>query len=170
MLAQFNFQWTWMFILFTGLAYRSNAQHKTSDDVCKVSIYIDAIKTGIPYLDKSSDTMTIKEGETYYLRMLLISCKGKMYFERHRVSNGSMVFSGRYTDAVKLDTVHGWAVNPVTGKRHRDTSTWYQPIRTGIWKYYNKEGMLLKEEEYVNGKLIRSGKTVGTRPNNSLKR
>lgn len=96
----------------------------------------------MPHLDISPDTLTIKESEIYYLRMYLKSCKGAMYIERHSLSNNNIIFSGNYIDAIKLDTVEAWAVKPMTGVRSPRLATNYKPLRTGIWKYYNRKGEL----------------------------
>jgi hypothetical protein len=129
---------------------------QTKGELCRVPIFIDAIKSGIPYLELSSDTVVIRESKDSFLRIFLKSCKGAMYLERFLSSNNSRVFTGAYVDAVKLDTVHGWAVDPMTGNRSPRTSTRYRPLRTGVWRYYNDKGQLLKEEEYINGELVKS--------------
>lgn len=141
-------------VFFILLCCVNTLKAQSKGKLCKVSIFVDAIKSGLPHLEESSDTITIKESEVYSLRMLLKSCKGAMYLERHLLSNGNMIFSGNYMDAVKLDTVQAWAVDPMTGNRKPRTATYYRPLRTGIWKYYNEKGELLKEEEYENGSLI----------------
>lgn len=154
MLSCGNYKRILTFILFC-YANVLNAQVKIKP--CEHFIYLDAIKRGMN-LESSPDTVTIKEGEVYYLRLLLKSCKGAMYLERHLISNDNIVFSGNYIDAVKLDTVLGWAVDPMTGNRTPHTSTHYRPLRTGVWKYYNDKGELLKVEEYASGKLVASEK------------
>ncbi|MGF6846848.1 hypothetical protein QFZ51_002083 [Chitinophaga sp. W3I9] len=141
-------------VFFILLCCVNTLKAQSKVKLCKAPIFVDAIKSGFPHLEESPDTITIREGETYYLRMLLKSCKGAMYLERHLLSNGILVFSGNYLDAVKLDTVQAWAVDPVTGNRTPRTATHYKPLRTGTWKYYDEKGELLKEEKYENGNLI----------------
>ncbi|GAA3952473.1 hypothetical protein GO495_21585 [Chitinophaga oryziterrae] len=140
-----------VFALMFGFINCTVAQTKVN--LCRSYIFLDVLQRGL-LLKEEPDTITRKESEIYYLRVLLKSCKGSMYIERRLVSNDNIVFSGSYMDAVKLDTVHGWAVDPATGVRSRSTSTQFSPLRTGVWKYYNDKGGLLKEEEYANGKLV----------------
>lgn len=64
-----------------------------------------------------------------------------------------IVFSGNYTDAIKLDTVHGWSVDPATGLRSRRTSIKYSPLRNGIRKFYDEAGVMIREEQYEDGVL-----------------
>lgn len=145
-----------LLIILLSCFHILNAQTKGKD--CAQFIMIDAIGKGMR-LELSPDTVTLSEGGAYYLRILLKSCKGAMYIERYSKSTGHIVFSGNYMDAVKLDTVEAWAVDPATGIRsgpRRDTQ--YKPIRTGLWRYYNSRGVLRKEEEYVNGITIRERK------------
>lgn len=131
-----------------------SAQVKIQD--CPQYIFIDAVGSAMR-LESNPDTVVIKESEVYYLKLLLKSCKGAMYIERHLRSNNNIVFSGNYMDAPKLDTVDAWAVDLMTGNRSPYKATHYKPLRTGVWKFYNDKGELLKEEEYVGGKLISSG-------------
>lgn len=145
-----------LFIILLSCFHILNAQTKGKD--CTQFIMIDAIGKGMR-LELSPDTVTLSEGEAYYLRILLKSCKGAMYMERYSKSTGNIVFSGSYMDAVKLDTVDAWAVDPATGIRSGPrAATHYEPIRTGLWRYYNSRGLLRKEEEYVNGKMMATGK------------
>ncbi|MGO4291810.1 hypothetical protein [Chitinophaga sp. RAB17] len=146
-----------LFIVLLSCFHILNAQTKDKD--CAQFIMIDAIGSGMR-LALSPDTVTISEGEAYYLRILLKSCKGAMYIERYSKSTGNIVFSGNYMDAVKLDTVDAWAVDPVTGIRspRPKKGMQYFPLRTGLWKYYNNKGTLRKVEEYVNGKIVATGK------------
>ncbi|MBC9932645.1 hypothetical protein [Chitinophaga qingshengii] len=145
----------WLFGIFFCCMNHLNAQIPIKS--CKTFIYIDALKSAMS-LELSPDTVTISEGEAFYLRMFLKSCKGAMYFERYSKSSNKIVFSGNYQDAVKLDTVDAWAVDPMTGIRTPRKATHYRPSRAGIWKYYDDKGELLKEEEYRAGQLLMSKK------------
>jgi len=147
-----------VFVFFILLCCANTLKAQPKVKLCKTSIFIDATDSVFPYLEESSDTITIRESEVYYLRMLLKSCKGAMYLERHLLSSGITVFSGNYMDAVKLDTVQAWAVDPMTGNRSPRTATHYKPLRIGIWRYYNEQGELMKEEKYENGSLIATEK------------
>ncbi|MFB6455596.1 hypothetical protein ACE38W_10030 [Chitinophaga sp. Hz27] len=122
---------------------------------CRHNIFIDAIGRGA-YLKLDHDTAIVRESEAFYLKVLLFSCKGEMYFERYHKSNNKIVLSGYYADAIKLDTITGWAIDPITGKRSEQTDVQYKPLRTGVWKYYNNIGQLLKKEEYTQGKVMSS--------------
>lgn len=77
-----------VFALIFGFISCTVAQSKAN--LCKSYIFIDALQRGI-LVREEPDTMTRKESEKYYLRVLLKSCKGSMYIERGLVANGNIV-------------------------------------------------------------------------------
>ena len=145
-----------LFLLFVGFIVpliKVNGQSKVIK--CEHYIYVDAIGRGMR-LNVSGDTLRRPESELYYLRLFVKSCNGAMYIERRLVSGDKLVFAGFYQDAIKLDSVHGIAIDPITGNKRTIISTQYRPLRTGKWKFYNEtNGLLAKEEEYKDGKLIK---------------
>jgi hypothetical protein len=145
-----------LFLCFYSCVY---CQHKNcfednkSDNVCSHFIYLDELKSAEKF-GTTTDTVYLSDNSTYYLRAYIRTCIGDMYIERRFCSNDKLVFSGSYLGVDMPDTVTVYGKDPVTGKVRIEKSTQYHPIKNGVWKFYDKQGSLLRKEEYSNGKLI----------------
>ncbi|WPQ66288.1 hypothetical protein SIO70_15615 [Chitinophaga sancti] len=141
------------FLFLFGFVNISMAQ--TNVKPCSQHILLEEIGSDFK-LETSLDTAIIEEGEAYYIKVVVKSCKGAMYLERYRKASEKIVFSGYYQDAIKQDTIDVWATDPVTLDRRLIKRGEFKPIKTGIWKYYDSHGKLMKIDEYDQGRLLSS--------------
>jgi hypothetical protein len=142
-----------LFLFLFGFINISFAQ--TNVQPCSKNILLEELGSDFK-LGMSLDTAIIEEGEAYYIKVVVKSCKGAIYLERYRKANKTIVFSGEYRDAIKLDTIDVWAANPVTLDRRLIKREEFKPIKNSIWKYYDSQGKLMKIDEYDQGKLVSS--------------
>lgn len=93
-------------------------------------------------------------GDTKYFLCYLKDCRGAMDFEAYE--NGKKMIEGRYINSI--DTLkHCVIVNdghnpdqPMVVK----VEEYFEPLKDGVWKYYNNQGKLVKEETWSKGILI----------------
>lgn len=142
-----------LFLIFGVTVGSVRAQN--AKNLCSQHIFLDEIGSGF-LLETSLDTTIIEEGEAFYLKVVVKSCRGAMYIERYKMKSKAIVFSGNYQDAIKEDTVNLWATDPVTLNRRLIKNREFKPIKTGTWKYYDNQGKLMKIDEYDQGKLVSS--------------
>lgn len=73
------------------------------------------------------------------------------YLEYH--SNGKIKLKGLYAlDLASNDTIT--FIDPITLEEKIEVSTNYSMVKSGTWQYFNEAGMVIKEEKYVNGKVV----------------
>jgi hypothetical protein len=74
------------------------------------------------------------------------------YLEYH--TNGKIKLNGFYTVAfLSNDTIH--VIDPVTLEEKLEVLKNYSSQKSGTWQYFNEGGMLIKEEKYLNGKVVK---------------
>ncbi len=107
----------------------------------------------------------------------LAAGKSKIYKAKEYYPDGQLKYEGRYTICVKRDVEHfmdiyehrkygKWTYYHPSGEVKRieyhskTTSCEEESVPTGTWQYFNKNGILYKEEQYENGVLCYSKKEI----------
>lgn len=138
-------------LLFHGLISGQNVK-------CEVTIYLSPggnfIGTYFPINSSGNDTVKKVISEEEYYMCYMQDCRGAMKFEAY--SRGVRVIEGNYVNS--LDTLKHCVI--VDDGHSPDQSqvvkveTYFQPLKDGVWKYYNEQGKLIKEEAWSKGILL----------------
>lgn len=137
-------------LLIILLPVYASCQNKAD---CKENICINEL--GIcSVFEMSEDTVVHKNTENAYYRVFLKSCKGTLYVDKKLYQGNQLVFSGSYIETGELKTSKGIELSIVDGSEKEVIRQYYEPVKDGIWRYWNKDGQLIKEETYQKGKLL----------------
>ena len=134
-----------IFILSIGLTNFSFTQQK------KYSIFLEEYNYYFtPQKEGCVDTLRFDDLDgDLKLKITLFDCNGKMHLECFR--QGVKREEGNYINPFGLLRQYSKGVNGITGKRRISVLEYYQPVRTGEWFFYDKNGRPLNKKKYDNG-------------------
>ena len=140
------------FIIFILLSY---IQIRAQSDSCNTEILLkwndinNNEKKG--YLNfncenciKLLDTTIIVFNQEYFAKIFLKNCKGEMDYFLYK--NNVLRVSGKYSNSIDTFKSIAYDVYPEEGIVVPVTTKYFEPLKYGKWKYYNKRGKLVREE------------------------
>lgn len=89
------------------------------------------------------------------LRISLYSCLGKMHVQVLD-SNKMKIEEGNYINSLDLLKRYSNAVNSMSSESRIKVYSYYQPLRSGEWLFYNGKGGLKMKKTYNKGIIIDS--------------
>lgn len=116
----------------------------------KIDIYISEYDYSFtPQKDGCVDTLlrVIEDGRK--LKMTLLDCRGKMYLECFK--NNKKSEDGNYSNSLDLLKKYTTRVDGIKGAQTIQVREFYQPLRSGTWCFYDKNGNLIRKQNYKNG-------------------
>lgn len=132
------------------------------NDSCTIYIYISPggnfYGTYFPTHFSCPDTIKHVMSDTQYYLCYMRDCRGEMKFEAY--SNDHVIIQGEYVNS--LDTLKHCVVvddghdpdQPMVVK----VEQYFEPLKDGVWKYYDDQGNLVKKEIWERGILIEEKK------------
>lgn len=121
---------------------------------CKYPILLDHF--GLYHsFDKAPDTVIMGHTSATFGKVILLNCMGEIEFEEYSLDSILLV-KGSYQGAKDTVQIITYVEDLGTDSIEKENSAFYEPVRTGKWQYFDKEGNLLKEENYVDGHEIRT--------------
>jgi hypothetical protein len=85
-------------------------------------------------------------------RYILENDKGKMQVKIFYLSNDKIKMEGQYEEAPNLSVDTAYKENPENPADYiKQLIQYYQPIKEGKWVFYDENGNIIKEEQYVKG-------------------
>jgi hypothetical protein len=106
---------------------------------------------------KCRDTFFTKIEGNRFLKIYLFSCKGQMNVECYN-EDSVIIEKGSYENSLDLLKNYYFANNATEHKTKIKVANYYQPLRNGIWYFYN-EGKLVFKRIYDGGIVVDSAKT-----------
>ncbi len=129
--------------LITSSFYRSEK---------KISIYLEEYNYYFtPQKNGCVDTILKKLEDGRVLKIFLFECMGKMRIECFRAN--IKIEEGDYINSLDLLKKYSYGINGVTGKKMIRVREYYQPLRSGVWFFYNNKGQLEFKKYYEKGVL-----------------
>ena len=101
------------------------------------------------------DTITGTLRDNTSLRINLYSCLGKMHVQVFD-SNKVKIEEGNYINSLDLLKRYSNAISPGNGTSRIKVYSYYQPLRSGEWQFYNSKGILQMKKTYDEGTIIDS--------------
>ncbi|MBW7943714.1 MAG: hypothetical protein H3C64_15360 [Candidatus Kuenenia stuttgartiensis] len=92
------------------------------------------------------------EQNNLFFKIFLKDCKGAMKLECYNLSDSTLKEKGEYTSSLALLSSYISSVNGTTGETKILVSKYYQPLRDGIWEFYDSAG--IKSKIYKRGILV----------------
>ena len=119
---------------------------------CPKYVYIDKYE-GVGEYTRSWDTM-MSENRQRFIVLHICDCNGKMKISEYDIFDSTLLFEGSYSNG--KDSTRVFPIDDFNQPEALvfDTITYSIPLRDGIWKYYNTNGKIIKEEKYDSGLLI----------------
>lgn len=118
---------------------------------CPKHIFIDKYE-GIGEYNLVWDT-TISDDREKFIVKQICDCDGKMRLWEYTISDSTLLFEGSYVNGRDSTITFYWANFEEPFNDIPDTMTYSIPLRDGVWKYYDKSGVLVKTENYQKGVL-----------------
>ena len=116
----------------------------------KTAVYLKEYDyTFTPQKEGCVDTLKEKLDDGRELKITLSDCKGQMHLECYK--KGAKVEEGDYTNSLALLKKYVNRIDGITGRLKIKTVEFYQPLRAGVWLFYDKKGCVIRKEIYVNG-------------------
>lgn len=101
------------------------------------------------------DTITGTLRDNSSLCINLYSCMGKMKVQLFD-SNKIKLEEGKYINSLDLLKRYSNAVNVTSSKSRINVYSYYQPLRSGEWLFYNSKGLLRMKKIYDKGVITDS--------------
>ena len=89
-----------------------------------------------------------------FFKIFLKDCKGAMRLECYNLADSTLKEKGEYISSLALLSSYTHSVNGTTGEARIVVSKYYQPLRDGVWRYYDSSE--IRTETYKKGILILS--------------
>ena len=119
-------------------------------DSRKVSIYINEYDYSFtPQKNDCIDTLVKMTNDGRELKIILFDCKGKMHLECFK--NRKKIEEGDYSNSLDLLKKYINTIDGITGVQRVKVYEFYQPLRLGVWSFYDGNGKLLRKEVYKEG-------------------
>lgn len=133
-------------LLFSFSCQELREEKKQLIDIkkCTSTISIDKYGIGTKFY---SNPDTIKLNSASFLVVSLYSCEGEMDFKEFNIDSG-LVLEGHYKAANELTKAVTESINPMDGTSTFDSTNHYVPTKIGVWSIYNKNGEIIKTENY----------------------
>lgn len=133
-----------------------NGLHAQSDS-CKISILLkwddDKENEHSNYLNNTvlNDTFEVVLEDSgkipldgkYKAKIYLYDCKGKMYLKLYK--NNVLISEGNYANSLDTLKEYVYDIDPFTGSCYLLVSSYFEPLKQGYWKFYDKNGRYLKK-------------------------
>lgn len=87
-----------------------------------------------------------------FFKIFLKDCKGALKLECYRLADSLLQEEGSYISSLALLSSYTNSVNPTTGETKVAVSKYYQPLRNGVWRYYDYSG--IRTETYKRGVVV----------------
>ena len=94
-------------------------------------------------------------GSSKKLSIQLLDCKGRMSVRCYN-SNNVKIEEGNYINSLDLLKKYSNVVDISTKKTRIKIYSYYQPLRTGEWLFYDNNGVLITKKVYEKGILVDS--------------
>ena len=117
------------------------------------SIYIEEYNYTFTPQKICIDTLSAKLDDGRELKIFLSECEGKMHiicFKRNK-----KVEEGDYISSLDLLKKYIFVSNGRSGKTSIKVKEYYQPLRSGVWQFYNQRGVEVTKKIYERGVLVR---------------
>jgi len=127
-----------------------------SQKFCEVPLQIKELK--------SSERLPKGEFEYYEADNFMVTgnietCKGKMQLEIFSKLDTTLIAKGEFIES--LDTLKHYVSDFIIGYDDAEkinVYSYFQPLKEGVWFYYDENGQLLRKEEYKRGIKISESK------------
>lgn len=96
--------------------------------------------------------LKIDQFNNRFFKIQLKDCKGALSLQCFNLTDSVLQQEGSYISSLELLSSYTHSVNATTGKTEVVVSKYYQPLKDGIWHYYDSSG--IKIETYDKGILI----------------
>lgn len=119
-----------------------------------LSKYLDYIEHPFTVItvDTLEDISKIHIGEGTLLSVYFSDLKGACKFEIRDPLN-VLLIRGEYENALMPFRHYTLVVNVDTGEESMEVKEHYEPLKSGVWEYYDEKGILLETEYYNRGIL-----------------
>ena len=95
--------------------------------------------------DSCNQVITKKDQQNHkYYIINLKSCQGKMSLECYNSQDSALLEKGNYIASLDLLKSYGNGLDIATGRTTIQVIKYYQPLKDGIWYYYNSNGVTKK--------------------------
>ena len=127
----------------------------SESDIKKYRIYIAEYDYFFTPQNSCTDTIVGTLRNNTSLSINLYSCLGKMHVQVFD-SNKIKVEEGNYINSLDLLKRYSNVVNIMSSKSRIKVYSYYQPLRSGEWLFYNGKGILEVKKTYNKGSVIDS--------------
>ncbi|KYP16241.1 MAG: hypothetical protein A1D16_20050 [Flavihumibacter sp. CACIAM 22H1] len=104
---------------------------------------------------KCRDTLFTKLDQGKSIKIYLFDCKGKMNVECFN-KDSILIEKGSYVNSLDLLKSYYYAIDATRSKTTIKVSSYYHPLRNGVWYYYDDLGEPLLNKIYDRGIVIDS--------------
>ncbi len=97
--------------------------------------------------------------DTRLLKIYVKSYRGEMHIKCFS-KDSVLIEQGNYINSLELLVSYKYVIDGTTLKQRISVVKYYQPLRNGVWDFYNSSGIIFLKKKYDAGILIDSIPTI----------
>lgn len=129
-------------LLLSYIPFKGNYRIKIKE--YNIVIVPDSCKQIIIVVDKKAEA---------YFKLYLKNCMGAMTFERFSLKDSTLLEKGNYISSLALLSSYETSYSVTKETSKIVVSKYYQPLKHGVWNFYDHKGNIIKKEKYDIGIL-----------------